>query len=97
MGFGSPTGSATDDTTPAKGSAVFTVMPPGDIVCEQWLRRTGHVLAANERLRTMRTARVRLDRILRGDFSRESEKCWECPGEFGADGGWRPHCREGAA
>lgn len=31
---------------------------------EEWLRRNGYPVAASERARTMRTARIRLDRLL---------------------------------
>ena len=58
---------------------------------EDWLRRSGHVLAADERARQMRTARIRLDRLLYGGPPAD-RGCWECPGEFGPDGRWRPHC-----
>ena len=72
------------------GAATVTCM-----VDERWLRRTGHKLAADERARTMRTARIKLDRLLYREPPADHD-CWECPGEFG-DGGWQPHCRGGAA
>lgn len=70
-----------------------TITEPGDIVTEVWLRRIGRILAADERARTMRTAAVRLDRLLGAGRARpEPRDTWECPGEHGADGHWQPHC-----
>lgn len=73
----------------------MTVQRTADaVLTEQWLRAHDHRLAANEHARQMRTARVRLDRLL----GCEPEPCggWECGGEFGPRGDWQPHCR-GAA
>jgi hypothetical protein len=70
-----------DDAPPTASVAV--------IVTEDWLRRNGHQLAADERARQMRIARIRLDRLLYGEPRRG---CWQCPGEFGPDGRFREHC-----
>ena len=72
----------------------MTVTEPAGAVTEQWLRSTGHRLAANERARTMRTARIRLGRLLEAGHEHGGDG-WVCPGEYGANG-WQPHCR-GAA
>jgi hypothetical protein len=61
---------------------------PGPLT-EDWLRRHGYLLAADERARQSRIARVRLDRLLYGEPRRG---CWSCPGEFGPDGTFREHC-----
>jgi hypothetical protein len=36
------------------------------LLTEDWLRRNGHLLAADARAAAMRTARIRLDRLLHG-------------------------------
>ena len=58
----------------------------------------GHPLAAAERARQREIARIKLDRLL-GLSGRDWEPPrlrWECPGEFGGNGQWRPCCGRGA-
>jgi hypothetical protein len=68
------------------------------VVTEQWLRATGHRLAADERARTMRTARIRLDRLLGvGEHEPTDHPGFECPGMFGDGGKWQPCCGRSVA
>jgi hypothetical protein len=68
------------------------------VVTEQWLRATGHPLAAAEHRRQMRMAAIALDRLLDvGKHDPADHPGFVCPGMFGPGGRWVPCCRGDAA
>lgn len=85
-----------EDTTPAgrESTVIVGAGADGGPIDEGWLRRHGRLAAADERARQMRIARAGLDRLLY--HSAPPAGHWECPGEFGPDGCWMPHCGDAA-